>query len=583
MTILRVALAQANSTVGDLAGNEGKAIGFIQRAQQAGADLVLLPEMFLTGYPPEDLLLKPHFVSANMARLESLAQQVRGITAIVGLAHYDGDLYNAAALLHDGQVRGIYHKSYLPNYGVFDEERYFQRGQDLLLFRLHGATIGVSICEDIWYPGAPSEDLALAGAQMIVNISASPYHQGKGAARHRMLATRAADNIAAVAFCNLVGGQDELVFDGDSAIFDERGEFLARGRQFEEDLVVADVDLDSVLRRRLHDPRQRRDHLAWPRERIRIVELERPASPAKPPLPPCNVQPLAPVAEVYQALVLGTRDYIRKNGFRQVVIAISGGVDSALTACIAADALGSENVTGVFMPSQYSSTDSREDAQALAHNLGIKYQSIPITETFAAYRGMLAEALAGTKSDITEENLQARIRGNVLMALSNKFGWLVLTTGNKSEMSVGYCTLYGDMAGGFAVIKDVPKMLVYALSRYRNTLGEAIPQRTLDKAPTAELRPNQKDEDSLPPYALLDGILREYVEEGKSAAQIAALGYDPATVQEVIAMVDRSEYKRRQAPPGVKITHLAFGKDRRQPITNRYRDASAASGGRSRP
>ncbi len=581
MTILRVALAQANSTVGDLAGNERKAIGFIQRAQQAAADLVLLPEMFLTGYPPEDLLLKPHFVSANMARLESLARQVRGITAIVGLAHYDGDLYNAAALLHDGQVRGIYHKSYLPNYGVFDEERYFQRGQDLLLFRLHGATIGISICEDIWYPGAPSEDLALAGAQMIVNISASPYHQGKGAARHRMLATRAADNIAAVAFCNLVGGQDELVFDGDSAIFDERGEFLARGRQFEEDLVVADVDLDSVLRRRLHDPRQRRDHLAWPRERIRIVELEGSDSPAKPPLPPCNVQPLDPVAEVYQALVLGTRDYIRKNGFRQVVIAISGGVDSALTACIAADALGPENVTGVFMPSHYSSTDSREDAEALARHLGIKYLSIPITETFAAYRGMLAEALAGTKPDITEENLQARIRGNVLMALSNKFGWLVLTTGNKSEMSVGYCTLYGDMAGGFAVIKDVPKMLVYALSRYRNTVGEAIPQRTLERAPTAELRPNQKDEDSLPPYALLDGILREYVEEGKSAAQIAALGYDPTTVQEVIAMVDRSEYKRRQAPPGVKITHLAFGKDRRQPITNRYRDGSAASGGRS--
>ena len=293
------------------------------------------------------------------------------------------------------------------------------------------------------------------------------------------------------------------------------------------------------------------------------------------------MQPLDPVAEVYQALVLGTRDYIRKNGFRQVVIAISGGVDSALTACIAADALGPENVTGVFMPSHYSSTDSREDAEALARHLGIKYLSIPITETFAAYRGMLAEALAGTKPDITEENLQARIRGNVLMALSNKFGWLVLTTGNKSEMSVGYCTLYGDMAGGFAVIKDVPKMLVYALSRYRNTVGEAIPQRTLERAPTAELRPNQKDEDSLPPYALLDGILREYVEEGKSAAQIAALGYDPTTVQEVIAMVDRSEYKRRQAPPGVKITHLAFGKDRRQPITNRYRDGSAASGGRS--
>ena len=577
MTILRVALAQANSTVGDLPGNERKAVEFIQRAQQAGADLVLLPEMFLPGYPPEDLLLKPHFVAANMASLRRMAQQVHGITAVVGYADYDGDLYNAAALLHDGQVRGVYHKSYLPNYGVFDEERYFQRGQDLLLFRLQGALIGLSICEDIWYPGAPIEDLALAGAQMIVNISASPYHKSKGAARHRMLATRAADNIAAVAFCNLVGGQDELVFDGNSAILNERGEALARGRQFEEELVLADVDLSNVLRRRLHDPRQRRDRLAWPREHIRIVELGDQATQApKPPLPPRDVQPLDEVAEVYQALVLGTRDYIRKNGFRQVVIAISGGVDSALTACIAADALGRENVTGVFMPSQYSSSDSREDAEELARNLGIGYLVVPITETFAAYRDMLAEALAGTRPDTTEENLQARIRGNVLMALSNKFGWLVLTTGNKSEMSVGYCTLYGDMAGGFAVIKDVPKMLVYALSRYRNAQGPAIPQRTLDKAPTAELRPNQKDEDSLPPYSLLDGILHEYVEEGKSLAQIAAQGYDPATVKEVIAMVDRSEYKRRQAAPGVKITHLAFGKDRRLPITNRYRDASAA-------
>jgi NAD+ synthase (glutamine-hydrolysing) len=413
----------------------------------------------------------------------------------------------------------------------------------------------VSICEDIWYPGAPSENLALAGAQLIVNISASPYHQGKGLVRHRMLATRAADNIVAVAFCNLVGGQDELIFDGHSAIFDERGDIVARGKQFEEDLVVADLNLGGVFSRRLHDPRRRKEHVSWPEARIKCIELEKDLKLSKKMALPARADaPLGEIEEVYQALVLGTRDYIHKNGFRQVVIAISGGIDSSLTAVIAVDALGAENVAGVFMPSPYSSRDSREDAEGLANNLGIRFMTVPITDTFHAYLSVLAEPFAGKQPDTTEENLQARIRGNILMALSNKFGWLVLTTGNKSEMSVGYATLYGDMAGGFAVIKDVPKMRVF------------------DKAPTAELRPNQRDEDSLPPYSVLDAILHEYIEEDKSPAEIVAMGYDAATVRDVARMVDRSEYKRRQAAPGVKITPRAFGKDRRLPITNRYRD-----------
>lgn len=570
---LRIALAQRNATVGDIKGNQAKALESIAQAKEAGADLVILPEMFLPGYPPEDLLLKPHFVNGNVDALHQLAAQVEGITVVIGYADNHGDIYNAAALIHDGQVQGSYYKMYLPNYGVFDEERYFGSGRDLLLFRLRGALVGVSICEDVWHPGAPITDLALAGAQLIVNISASPYHAGKGAARHRMLATRAADNVACVAFCNLVGGQDELVFDGDSAILNEQGDLMARGRQFQEDLILADLDLSGVFRRRLHDPRRRKETQDWPELRRPIIDLATEPGIAKPVLPMRPlVAPLSRPAEVYQALVLGTRDYMHKNGFRKAVIGMSGGVDSSLTAAVAADALGPENVTGVFMPSPYSSTDSREDAEGLSRNLGINYMTIPITDTFASYRQMLADAFAGTEPGVAEENIQARIRGNILMALSNKFGWLVLTTGNKSEMSVGYATLYGDMAGGFAVIKDVPKMLVYELCAFRNTIEKVIPQRVFDKAPTAELRPNQKDEDSLPPYALLDAILKEYVEEDKSPAQITQMGYDAVTVNEVVAMVDRNEYKRRQAAPGVKITPRAFGKDRRLPITNRFKD-----------
>ena len=605
MSTFRLALAQINTTVGDLAGNERKIVDGIHRARALGADLVAFPELAVPGYPPEDLLLKPSFVQANLETLQRIAEATRAtqsiraaenappIAAIVGFCDRTDDLHNAAALLYDGRVAAVYHKTYLPNYSVFDEERYFRAGERPLVFRLGDLAprIGVNICEDIWYPAGPTQTQALAGAQIVVNISASPYHAGKGAARERMLATRAADNVIYIAFCNLVGGQDELVFDGGSVILDERGEVVARARQFEEDLIVADLDLTAVFRQQLHDPRRRKERARLSAQAIEQVDLVSQASisqrPPPIPRPTCGRHPnspisppLDPLAEVYQALVLGTGDYVRKNGFSKVVIAISGGIDSALTACIAVDALGAENVTGVFMPTRYSSVDSREDAEQLAHNLGLHYLNIPIDEAFQAYLDMLAPAFAGTEPNVAEENIQARIRGNVLMALSNKFGWLVLTTGNKSEMSVGYATLYGDMAGGYAVIKDVPKDLVYRLSAYVNeraALAEragraVIPQRTIDKAPTAELRPNQTDQDTLPPYPVLDGILRAYVEEDRGLDEIVALGYERKTVVDVIRMVDRAEYKRRQAAPGVRITPRAFGKDRRLPITNRYRE-----------
>ena len=599
MSTLRLALAQINTTVGDLAGNEKKIVEGITRARALGADLVAFPEMAVPGYPPEDLLLKPSFVQDNLATLERIAQATRArqsiragesvppIAAIVGYVDRADDIYNAAAVLYEGQVAAVYHKTYLPNYSVFDEDRYFRAGERPLVFDLGQTRVGVNICEDIWYPAGPTKTQALAGAQVVVNISASPYHAGKGAARERMLATRAADNVIYMAFCNLVGGQDELVFDGGSVILNERGEVLARARQFAEDLIVADLDLTAVFRQQLHDPRRRKERALQSTEAVDTIDLEKkpgfwekPGFPTQPGVSTPIPQPLEPTAEVYQALVTGTRDYVRKNGFSEVVIAISGGIDSALTACIAVDALGAENVTGVYMPTRYSSTDSLEDARQLAHNLDIRYLNIPIDDTFQSYLDMLAEPFAGTEPNVAEENIQARIRGNVMMALSNKFGSLVLTTGNKSEMSVGYATLYGDMAGGYAVIKDVPKDLVYKLSAHVNEREararegrEVVPQRTFDKAPTAELRPNQTDQDSLPPYPVLDGILQAYVEEDRGLDEIVALGYDRATVVDVIRMVDRAEYKRRQAAPGVRITPRAFGKDRRLPITNRYKEA----------
>jgi NAD+ synthase (glutamine-hydrolysing) len=574
MRRLRIGLAQINTTVGDLRGNIDRIVEGIQRARQHQVDMVVFPELSIPGYPPEDLLLKPSFIEANRASLDELLPHTLGLTAVVGFVDVDSDIYNAAAVLHDGRLAGVYHKSLLPNYAVFDEVRYFKAGEGFSLFELDGTVFGVSVCEDIWYPTGPPEEQAAVGAELLVNISASPYHLGKIQDRERMLATRAADNVAVVAFCNQVGGQDELIFDGSSVIIDERGQVVARGQAFAEDFVVADLDMRSVFRQRLHDPRRRKGELAhrYRPDSVRQVRLPYAASsasrvPVTPTIPPLPGH----LEEVYQALLLGTRDYVQKNGFQNVVIGLSGGVDSSLVATIAVDALGPENVVGVSMSSRYSSDHSLEDAEELAEALGIRYMRIGIEPAFQAYLEMLSEAFGGTEPGVAEENLQARARGNVLMALSNKFGWLVLTTGNKSEMAVGYATLYGDMAGGFAVIKDVPKTMVYELAAYRNhTLGPVIPERVLAKAPSAELRLNQKDSDSLPEYADLDPVLHAYVEEDRSLREMVAMGFDETMVRQVIRMVDRNEYKRRQAPPGVRITARAFGKDRRLPITNKY-------------
>ncbi len=571
--MVRVVLAQINTTVGDLTGNRDKILAWIERARAIGTDILVFPEMAITGYPPEDLLLKPDFVEAAMRTLHEIVPATRGLTVIAGTLDAGDDLYNAAAVLHDGQLAGIYQKQYLPNYGVFDENRYFRAGQQRMVFVREGAIIGVSICEDIWYPDGPPQAQAMqAGAEILINISASPYHIGKGRARERMLSTRAADNVAYVAYCNLVGGQDELVFDGHSLICGPQGEVIARGRQFEEQLVVADLDLREVFRWRLYDPRHRKAHRpeADPFQRVELSPLAWIAD--RESLPSTLEKPLESVEEIYQALVLGTRDYVLKNGFRRAVIGLSGGIDSSLTAAIAADALGPENVTGVAMPTRYSSSHSLEDAEQVARNLGIHFLVIPIDGVFQTFLDALAPLFQGREMDVTEENLQSRIRGTVLMALSNKFGWLVLTTGNKSEVSVGYTTLYGDTAGGFAILKDVPKTLVYQLARHRNERAgrEWIPKRVLEKPPSAELRPNQRDTDSLPPYEILDPILHAYVEERCGIADIVRSGVDEEMVRQVIQMVDRSEYKRRQSPPGVKITPRAFGKDWRLPITNRY-------------
>jgi NAD+ synthase (glutamine-hydrolysing) len=574
--IFRLALGQINITVGDLKGNTEKITETIRLAREAGADLVAVPELAVPGYPPEDLLLNSAFLRDNVSALHEVTRASRGITAIVGFAEVRGDIYNAAAILHDGKWVETYRKAYLPNYGVFDENRYFREGKEILVCDLGGAVFGVNICEDIWYPGDPLRTQALGGgAQIVVNISSSPYHAGKRDFRQKMLSTRAWDYATIVAYVNLVGGQDELVFDGGSMVLNQRGEPVALAKPFEEDLLIVDLDLDEVLLHRLHDPRRRKESLEGPgNERLKIVPLA-PVSRKKSPRPlaPRPTGVLDPVEEIYRALVLGTGDYIRKNRFRRVVLGLSGGIDSALTAAIAADALGKEGVVGVAMPSEYSSPESLEDARLLAENLGIEFHVIPIGKVFSAYLETLKRPFEGKKRDVTEENLQARVRGNLLMALSNKFGWLVLTTGNKSEMSVGYCTLYGDMAGGFAVIKDVPKTLVYKLSLFRNSFGSrpVIPLRVLEKPPSAELRPNQKDTDSLPPYDILDPVLQDYVEEDQGLETILDRGFKREMVEDIIRKVDLNEYKRRQASPGVKITPRAFGKDRRLPITNRYR------------
>ncbi len=565
-------MAQINPTVGALADNAGKILSSVEEAKRCGSDLVIFPELCLTGYPPEDLLLKPKFIDDNIDALKRLSKKVRGITAIVGFVDKKADIYNAAAIIHDGRVAAVYHKMFLPNYGVFDEQRYFQAGTTPMNFILNGITIGLGICEDIWYPEGPARDQALAGAEVIVNINASPFHTGKPWIREEMLVTRAMDNEVIIAYNNMVGGQDELVFDGQGMIINEGGHIIARGKAFEEDLISEDLNMEATVMARLHDPRRRE---VKRKTRIELNEITLPPLAKrfkKRPLPRRTAERPEAVEEVLKALVLGTRDYVYKNGFKHVVVGLSGGIDSSLVASVASLALGSENITCVFMPSKYSSVASREDAEELASNLGIELLTIPMNDAFEGYLKMMKPAFKGRKEDTTEENIQARIRGNILMALSNKFGWLVLTTGNKSEMSVGYATLYGDMAGGFAVIKDVPKTLVYDVSRKVNELAgkTIIPGRVLVKAPTAELKYGQTDQDTLPPYGMLDKILKAYVEEDKSLEEIAAMGFKKPLVSRVVRMVDQSEYKRRQAPPGVKITPRALGKDRRMPITNGY-------------
>ena len=567
--MLRIALAQLNTTVGDLDGNIAKILDAAAEAARAGADLVAFPELAVTGYPPEDLLLRAPFIERAEAALRALAGRAQGLPPlVVGCIEYNRHLYNAAAVIHDGRVAGMYRKHELPNYGVFDEFRYFQPGHEAPLFRIAGVAIGVTICEDIWFPGGPMRSEALAGARLIVNINASPFYAGKTEQRQRMIATRASDNAVALAYVNQVGGQDELVFDGNSMVIGPAGELLARGASMEEELLIVDVGVSRVIQRQLHDPRLRRGRVGGA-EVSPIAVSEAPSE--RPPLPPREVAaPPDTLAETYRALVVGTRDYVHKSGFSDVIVALSGGIDSALVGVVAADALGPAHVRGVSMPSRYSSEGSIADAQALARLLGIELVAMPIEAVHQAALDTLAREFAGREEGVAGENVQSRIRGMLAMALSNEFGSLVLTTGNKSEYACGYATLYGDMVGGFAVIKDVPKTLVYELARYRNTLGAAIPQSSIEKPPSAELRPGQLDSDSLPPYEQLDPIIEAYVEDDASIAEIVALGFDEATVHRVVAMINRNEYKRRQSPPGVRVTTRAFGRDRRLPLASRY-------------
>jgi NAD+ synthase (glutamine-hydrolysing) len=569
---LSVALAQINPTVGDTAGNARKIADGIARGRDEGASLVVFPELALTGYPPEDLLLKPSFLDAARAALDELASQTRGIVALVGFPERADDVYNSAAVLADGRVAGVYRKIHLPNYGVFDEQRYFQAGSEPALFELDGVRIGVTVCEDIWEPGPPATTEALAGAELIVNLSASPYHAGKGLERERMLVQRARDSLVAVVFCNLVGGQDELVFDGHSVAIDQDGEVVARAPQFEEAFVTCAVDPGAVAAARLRDPRHRSAKRREAAGAACLTRLELEGVGAPEEVGGGVADLLEPEAEVYAALRTGLRDYVEKNRFERVVLALSGGIDSALTALLAVDALGPERVTCVSLPSPYSSEGTRADARAIAENLGAEFLELSIEAAMQAYDELLKEPFAGREPDIAEENVQARIRGNVVMALSNKFGWLVLTTGNKSEMSVGYATLYGDMAGGFAVLKDVFKGWVYRLVRWRNEDAGRIlvPESVLDRPPSAELRHEQRDDESLPSYDLLDRILAGYVEQDLDAGELVSQGLPAEEVEQVIRLVDRAEYKRRQAPPGIRISTKAFGRDRRLPITNRW-------------
>jgi len=574
---MRIGIAQMNPTVGDLGDNTRKILESVDQAKSLRVDLLTLPELAITGYPPEDLLFKPRFIRQNRECLDQIIERSSDLTLVVGFVDADGDIYNAAAVVHNKKLVGIYHKFYLPNYGVFDENRYFRAGREYPVYIIYGVGIGVTICEDMWYEAGPAIVQAYAGARLLINIGASPYHARKGLFRERMLATRASDSAAIVVHNNLVGGQDELVFDGNSLIINEKGDIVARGKQFEEDFIVADLDMESVFRSQLHESRRRKE-TPWVMEKlaeaIKIEVSSEYSTIDRPPLVPRQMERLDELAEIYQALVLGTRDYVRKNGFEKVAIGLSGGIDSSLVAVLAVDALGADNVIGVSMPSRYSSPDSISDAEALARNLGIEFKVISIEKAFSSYLETLAEPFKGTQPDSSEENIQARIRGNILFALSNKFGWLVLACSNKSETATGYTTLYGDMAGGFIPLKDVPKTRVIELARYRNSHAEKelIPPGVLAKAPSAELRPNQKDTDTLPPYDILDPILKAYVEDDLAIDQITAMGFDRNIITKVARMVDMNEYKRRQAAPGIKITPRDFGRDRRLPITNRFRE-----------
>jgi NAD+ synthase (glutamine-hydrolysing) len=570
---MRLALAQMNTTVGDLDGNRERILSRLHEAKETGADVVLFPELAVTGYPPEDLLLRPSFVEAAEESLAQIAREARGIVAFVGTPHLDRDLYNVCAVCAGGEVKALYRKRFLPNYGVFDEHRYFAPGRDLFLLEHGDVLIGPTVCEDIWQPGPPATDLALAGAQLIVNISASPFHVGKEREREQMLQTRARDNVCYVAFVNAVGAQDELVFDGHSVVLDDEGEVLARAPGFEEALLVIDVEPEEAVGRRLRDVRRR------------SLESERDAVPELPVVHAGSPHPagervagtVAPFLDELEsmrlALELGLRDYVDKNAFREVVVSVSGGIDSALTAAIASEALGPERVHCVSMPSRFSSEGTRGDARRLAELLGADFLELPIEPLVESFLETLAGPFHGREPDLTEENLQARIRAVLLMALSNKFGWLVVAAGNKSELSVGYATLYGDMAGGFALLKDVYKTDVFRLGRYLNErVGrELIPASIIERAPSAELRAGQLDEDSLPPYPELDRVLEAYVELDQSREDLTGDGFDPEVVDRALAMIDRAEYKRRQAPPGVKLRPKAFGRDWRLPITNRWR------------
>jgi len=571
---IRIALAQINPVVGDLSGNVKKIVSYIKEARILGVDIIAFPELIITGYPPEDLVLTPQFINDNIDGLNEVIAASNDITAVVGFIDRSDSLFNAAAVISDGRLVDVYHKKHLPNYGVFDEYRYFQSGKRYPVYNLTGINIGINICEDIWYEKGPAKVQALSGAEIIININASPYHVGKALIRENVVSARALECRAAIIYVNMVGGQDELVFDGGSFAVNSKGEVIIRGKQFKEELFAADINVRNAKDKFSGKEQKELKALVQKGEIIERIRIPSGLMKKRKPELEMKKNVMMPhVEEVYNALLLGTKDYVHKNGFNNVVIGLSGGIDSALVATIAVDAIGKEYVHGLFMPSRFTSRESYEDVAALCKNLKIKTVTIPITDIYKSYLKTLSKNFKGTKTDIAEENLQARIRGNLLMAFSNKFGWLVLTTGNKSEMSVGYATLYGDMAGGFAVIKDVPKTMVYDLCKWKNEKEGSIviPERILWKEPTAELKPDQRDTDTLPPYPVLDSVLKAYVEEHKSIEEIRSEGCDAECVNRVIKMVDRSEYKRRQSPPGIKITPRAFGKDWRFPITNRYK------------